>query len=257
MADDDVMDPRAFVAGLTLEEPLYRFRNETFLRGGGGASAAATRQAAVDMGAVISFVDNLTVQERDDVLDSVQLAQRAAGGEFDRFAETEGWYRRFSQVLQGVGWIVYQDAFVKYDQSSGELKIDKHALQMLASVASANALGVLTQALGALEKMADDSGEIALFTRNSVAGRSGNLQLGAVERGESGVLNLAMGAYYFRSTDKRQKVVFAGWGAEEIELWSSVQKMTLNPDRYALARDAVRAKLGNPADFIAGLKLSF
>lgn len=48
---------------------------------GGGAAAPETPKAAVNAGVVLSFADDLSADERRDVLESVQLAHRAASGE--------------------------------------------------------------------------------------------------------------------------------------------------------------------------------
>lgn len=61
------------------------------------APLPANLKAAVDAGSLLSFVEGLSVQEREDVLYSVQLAQRAATGQFDRFTQTHLWYQKYSK----------------------------------------------------------------------------------------------------------------------------------------------------------------
>ncbi len=208
---------------------------------------------AVDAGAVLSFVDGVPAAQREDVLNSVQLAQRAATGAFDRCTQVEQWYGKFTEVLQRVGWVTEQFAFVKHEQGAGDLRMDRSALAILAAVASQGALGVLTQSISALEKLAGDSHEISMFERNATVETSGNFQLGAVELGKAGNLSMALGAFYYRANDHRTKVLFATWGARDIEFWTGAQKMTLNAPFYGDARDAVRRKLGDPAAYVAGL----
>ena len=133
-------------------------------------------QSAVDDGAVLSFVDNVPGGQREDVLNSVQLAQRAATGSFDRHTQTEPWYQKFAEVLQRVGWVVEQFAFVKHEQSTGDLRLDKSALAIQAAIASENALGVLTKSIGALQELADDANQIAIF--NSAATQKNRMNQG-------------------------------------------------------------------------------
>jgi hypothetical protein len=226
-------------------------RTDRALRGAAGERPPV--QSAVDVGAVLSFVDNVPDGQRDDVLNSVQLAQRAATGSFDRHTETEPWYEKFAEVLQRVGWVVEQFAFVKHQQSTGDLRLDQSALAILSAIASENALGVLTKSIGALRKLGDGAHQITIFNSAASREKSGNFQLGAVEVGKNGALSMALGAFYFHANDSRTKMLFATWGANDVELWTGAQRMTLNQEQYALARDAVRAKLGNPADYIADL----
>lgn len=243
-------DAAAFVAGLTLHEPRYRV-SKTVMRGGGGATARGEK--VVDLGALLGLSKELTAEERDDVLESVQLAQRAAGA--DRFTDTRQWYDKFVRVLERIGWVIQDSAKVEHGQSTGDLKLDRHALKLLEKLATQNALGLLQEVLGALENTSDDKQAVELFRQNSVRGRSGNLQVGVAEHDPNGAVSLAMGAYFFQSTDRRRKVLFVEWGANEITFWSSAHKMTLNQNQYRQVRGPVREKLGNPSDYIAALTL--
>lgn len=253
MEPADNQDVAAFVAGLTLEAPDYKV-SKAIMRGGGGG-AAPRSEKVVDLGALLGLARELTGDERDDVLESVQFAQRAAGGEFDRFSDTQKWYAKFIHVLERLGWVIQDSAIVEHDQSEGDLKMDRHALKLLGKLATQNALGLLEEVLGALEHMADDKQAVELFRENSVRGRSGNLQVGVAEHDPNGGVSLAMGAYLFRSTDRRRKFLFVGWGANDIMFWSSAHRMTLNQGQYRQVRQPVRDKLGNAADYIAEIKL--
>lgn len=213
-------------------------------------------QAAVDAGSLLSFVDGVNSQERDDILFSVQLAQRGASGAFDRFTQTQSWYQKYLEVLENLGWAAEQFAFAKYDQSQGELRMDKAALAIIAAIATQNQLAVLQQAVKALEALAEDDDTIRLFDFHTSAQMSGNFQVGAVQKAENGGLSLAMGAFYFRSVDVRRRFLFFSWGGQNVNFWTAAQKMTLNTTFYAQYRDHVRQKLGMSAvDFIGGLIL--
>jgi hypothetical protein len=207
--------------------------------------------AAVDVGALLSFVDNVPAQQRQDVLDTVQLAQRAATGMFDRHDQTEQWYGKFTEVLERVGWVMSQFAFIKHDQEAGDLHVDKSALQVLAAFATQGALSILSEALKALEKLGDKAQEIALFDQFASIEGSGNFQIGVVEMSEQGALSMALGAFHYRAAGRKTKVVFASWGARQVDFWSAAQRMTLNDRRFNdRAREAARKVLGDSARYI-------
>ncbi|MDZ7855686.1 hypothetical protein [Sphaerotilus sp.] len=216
----------------------------------------ADLQAAVDVGSVLSFVDGVGVQARDDVLYSVQLAQRGASGRFDRHTQVADWYGLYVQILESVGWTAEQLAFATFRQTEGELRLDKAALAVIAAVATQNQLAVLTEALGALEALADENGSMQLFNFHSQSHTGGNFQIGAVQRSANGALSMALGAFHFRCDDRRRRVLFTGWGAQALTFWTAAQKLTLNTDQYAAVREPVRHKLGVASqDFLAGLVL--
>jgi hypothetical protein len=231
---------------------------------GGGAPAAPAKpqvisdnlKAAVDAGSLLSFVDGLTPEERDDVLYSVQLAHRNATHEFDRFSQTQSWYKRYIEVLQLLGWVAENLAFTNYDQSEGELRMDKAALALITAIATQNQLAVLKEAVSALEKLAEGDDTIRLFDFHTSTDAGGNFQIGAVQKASNGTLSMALGSFYFRSHDARRKFLFFGWGKNEVEFWTAAQKMTLNTALYAQGRDAVRQKLEKTfPSFIAELQI--
>ena len=219
-------------------------------------AVSANLKAAVDAGSLLSFVDGLTPLEREDVLYSVQLAHRTASQEFDRFSQTQSWYQRYIEVLQMLGWVAEQLAFTNYDQSEGELRMDKAALALITAIATQNQLAVLKQAVDALEKLADDNNAIRMFDFHTSADIGGNFQIGAVQKGQNGALSMALGSFYFRSQDARRKFLFFSWGKNEVNFWTAAQKMTLNTTLYAGGRDSVKRKIEKTFDaFIAELKI--
>lgn len=213
-------------------------------------------RAAVDAGSVLSFVAGVTAEEKSDVLFSTQLAQRAASAKHDRQQATQDWYRVYAEVLERLGWVGEGFAFTERGSASGEFRMDKSALEVIATIATGAQLAILVKALDTLRNLAEADGAIRVFELQALAERSGNFQLGAVQRAENGALSLALGGFRFRSTDNRRQVLFWKWGAAEMEFWTAAQKMTLNAEHYATLRRAVVEKLGEQAaDYVVDLEV--
>jgi hypothetical protein len=220
-----------------------------------GALAPAY-DAKVNVGSLMSFVEGVSQQEKDDVLYSVQLAQRGASGTYDRFTQTQSWYQKYVEVLENLGWASEQFAFTRFDQREGEFRMDQAALAIITAIATQNQLAVLRESIAALSKLTEDDGTIQLFDFHSSMEGSGNFQLGAVQRSSNGALSMAAGAFYFRSIDDRRRFLFFKWGAQQVNFWTAAQRMTLNTDFYARRRAEVVARLEADAPkFIADLKL--
>ncbi len=171
-------------------------------------STSKATEAAVNAGALLCFVDGVSVQEKDDVLYSLQLAQFGASGAFDRFTETQAWYGKYTEILENLGWATEQMAFSRFDQQEGEFRMDRAALAVVSAIATQGQLGVLQASVSALGKLAEDDGAIRLFDFHSSVQGSGNFQLGAVQRSANGALTMALGAFYFRSVDERRRFLF-------------------------------------------------
>ncbi|MDM0085723.1 N-acetylmuramoyl-L-alanine amidase [Variovorax sp. J31P179] len=212
--------------------------------------------AKVDVGSLISFVDGLSEQEKDDVLYSVQLAQRGASGAFDRFTQTRSWYQAYCEILENLGWATEQFAFTHFDQSEGEFRMDQAALAIITAIATQNQLAVLQQSVAALAKLTEEDNTIRLFDFHSSLEGSGNFQLGSAQRASNGAISMAIGAFYYRGVDDRRRFLFFKWGSNQVNFWSAAQRMTFNSHFYARRRDEVIAKLDADAPkFISSLNL--
>ena len=220
------------------------------------ASATDAFDARINVGSVVSFVDGLTAQERDDVLYSVQIAQRGASGAFDRFTQTQSWYQKYIEILENLGWATEQMAFTRYDQSEGEFRMDQAAVKIIAAIATGGQLAVLQESLTALSSLAENDGAIRLFDFHASLEGSGNFQLGSVQKAGNGALSMALGGFYFRSMDEQRRFLFFKWGAKKVNFWTAAQRMTLNADFYAQNRESVRLRLvADASNFIATLSL--
>lgn len=262
------MSPRSFVETLDLADDerllvphdLAPPADDDPRRGGSKPAAAAparTRRAAVNAGAVLSFVAGLSAGEMEDVLYSTQLAQRAASAQHDRFTATGDWYAVFTDILERLGWIGEAFAFTRRAKTAGDLRVDRSVLDVIQAIATQNQLAILVKTLDKLKRLADSSGEIRLLELQALRETSGNFQVGAVQKAENGALAMALGAFHFRAADTRRRVLFVQWGADEIEFWTAAQKLTLNAALYATHRDAVIRRLhaANASAYIADLPL--
>lgn len=220
------------------------------------ARATTGGSAAVVAGSVLSFVDGLERQQIEDVLYSVQLAQRGASGAHDRYTEVSLWYRKYRETLERVGWTTEQLTFAQSRQDQGALRMDKAALAVIAEIAVGNQLTMLTKAIGALESLADDDNAIRLFDFHALRQVNGNFQIGAVRKTDQGALSMALGAFHFSDADVQRKFLFFSWGERQVSFWTAAAKLTLNTTQYAQHRDAVRTRLGaETPQFIAELPL--
>lgn len=220
------------------------------------SSAASRASAKVNAGSLVCFCDGISQQDQADVLYSVQFAQRGASGYHDRFTETRAWYQKYTEILENLGWITDQFAFSHFEQAESDFQMDKAALAVITAIATQGQLGVLLQAVSALSGLAKDDGAISVFDYHASLEGSGNFQLGAVQRTPAGALTMALGAFYFRAADKRERFLFFKWGAQQINFWTAAQRMTLNTAFFHRYRGDVVKKLGEEAPrYIVDLKL--
>jgi hypothetical protein len=164
------------------------------------------------------------------------------------------WYQKYVEVLQNLGWAAEQFVFMQFEHGDGPLRMDQAALGIEAAIATQQQLRSLEQSVAALAKLAQDEIPMALFDFHASNGASGNFQLGAVERTPNGALALAVGGFHFHRGDERKRFLFRRFGAGQVNLWTSAQRMVRNADLYARRRSDVIAKLhADAAQYVADL----
>ena len=117
------MDPKRFVADLNLAYPEFTIDSlEPFnpFKSAEEAATSGEEEGYINNKSIISFVSNVSGQNRQDVLNSVLLAQLVADFKVPLTPDiTEEqliqWYEEFIKVLNGVGWVNEKKEFSKFD----------------------------------------------------------------------------------------------------------------------------------------------
>lgn len=214
-------------------------------------------KAVISSSNLISFVDGLDALEKRDILESTQFAERAANARFSRNNQIQEWYEYFAEVLSKTGWVSEGLSFKQTDSDTGNFDMSKHVLGVIAAVATGNQLAILNSAIDALSNMADSEQQIRWFDFSTTVDVGGNFQLGAAESAGDGIVSMALGAFYYRSSDRRKNALFFKWGRNEIDMWVGAQKMTLDTSFYAQFRELIRGRLGTTTtDFLARVPIT-
>ena len=212
----------------------------------GSDTAAQAQQklgAAVNASSVVSFVENLTPQQKEDVLLSTLFAQRAADAQFDAAEEMSGWLDRYLDVLALLGWSAEARPQMQQNVLKGAASFSEAVLNILAAIATQNQFAILESALAGLKSLGDSSGTIKLFDLSSTLTKGGHFQIGAAEAAGE-VVSMALGAFHYVWEDKQKNILFAQWGSSDFDYWMAAQRMTLSPQAYGDVRDQIRDKLG-------------
>lgn len=214
-----------------------------------------------DAGAVVatsllSFVANLSGTARQNVLDSTLLAQLGANAEFNSTEDPVGWYKRYTRILQEVGWVIQGNSFAKHEKSSGTLELNKEALGILEAVLSPSKLQVLSKALDALKNASEGSQALTVFSGNAASSNSGVFQLGAAEQDQNGNVTLSLGTFYFNTDEHKGRFLFVTWRDEQIGIEFVTEQATLNEKIYAVVQPYVDEKLTEKrAGFVQSLSI--
>ena len=123
-------------------------------------------QGLVDAGALASFTNKLSDTHKSDVLNSTLLAQLAVVKQFDRFEDTDKWYKYYVNVLGKVGWVIQEVTFEEYNTSGQTLKVSDSIIDILKAVLSGDELAVIQRTLDSLQS-GQNEGWWVVFDRKS------------------------------------------------------------------------------------------
>lgn len=245
----EVRDRDSYIKSLKLAAPSESEIRELFVN---DAESSANSVA----GSTVSFVTGFPKLQKYDVLNSTLLAQLAANYAFDRESETEDWYRKYTEVLENVGWVLQGFSFAKYNSASTTFTMDKVVLNIIAAIATGGQLAVVSATLKALSEAGEDDKALTLLDTNGSSGPAGNFQISGATVDVDLNVSMTLGAFYFKSTEHKSRFLFWSWKSTEVNMYYSAQSVTLNDQIYAMVRQAVIEKLGSNAQkYVADINI--
>ena len=215
-----------------------------------------SRSATVAGGSVVAFTDGLSVAQKNDVLDTIQLAQRAADHDVNRFQQPRAWFEKLIDVLSNTCWTVNQADFTEHDLKEGDYQVAKSAVKILAAVATGPQTAVVLAALTALEGLSDSDGQITVFEHYGARDAIGSFLMASATAAPNGTVDLAFASYEMRMDETKRKFLFFKWREHQVKFWASVQRATFDPACFDDSRAKVRDLLGKQRlDYLSEIKL--
>lgn len=243
------MDPVSFVRSLELENYSGAFIGNRHIAGSPKA------EGFVDAGSLVSFTSQLNGQHKEDVLNSTLLAQLAANKKYDRYSQTEDWYKFYTDVMSNIGWVMQSFKFDEYKSTQQDFKISQVVLQLLSALIGSDKelMEVVKETLDGLAKSKEG---VTLFSSNSTSRKYGNFQILPCTVDKGNQVNVGFIASHFRASQVDSNYFFFSYAKQDITLFKSGQVFTLNEGVYAHVREEVKKKLGKRAkDFVHNLDI--
>ena len=252
---------------------------------------AQSASANVDAASLVTFIDGVSGQQKEDVLNSTLLAQLAANRKHDRERDTAGWYGCYRTVLEQVGWVsqlgrvvldlgplpgqVLQLGRVVLDRgplpgqvlalpfrpvvtSEPRFTPDTVVLRLLKPVSIEDELSLTEAAFDALMELPDRDRRVVIFESSSHSSVSGNFQIVSVRVSPEGTVMMTIAAFFFRTNEqvKVTRVLSFNFGQRSTKMFQARHIMALDEAVYSRVRDRVIEQLGDQASaFIDDLKI--
>jgi hypothetical protein len=217
---------------------------------------SAKNQAAVVGSEVVSFVQGVTAERRDAIVNSSLLAQLVAKQKVSDPDKIYDWYDAYFDVLTNIGWVVQDKSFAVYHESSQNFEAHKAILAVAATLlgAAPTALALVSSALKALESMNENSPWITIFSRESQNAKTARFQISLAEQDASGQFFVSLMAFGLEAKSSITQVLFFKAKANDATLRHYAGRVTINTNVLDGISDAIKAKLsGHAGDYIKAL----
>jgi hypothetical protein len=248
-----------------------------------GLTDSHQRQAAsanVDAASLVTFVDGLSGQQKEDVLNSTLYAQLAANRKHDRERDTGGWYNLYRTVLEQLGWVSRKSGadsrvslsrglqpgldtplipdprpprpvltlpFTRVVAKEPRFTPDTAALRLLKPISSEREVSVTKATLDVFRELPDRDRRVVIFESSSHSAASGNFQIVVVNVSPDGTVVMTIAAFFFRTDQPVTRVLSFTFGQRTTEMFQARHVMALDEAVYSRVRRRVIDQLGDQA----------
>lgn len=234
-------DLKKYVADLHLSTPSVSYPSTRAV--GRDLVVEGEEQSFLNDKSLVSFVSAVSEQRRKDVLNSVLLAQMAANKQFPNEDQILDWYKQFVLVLNKLGWAIEAADFSTFKSSGNVFEAESAIIDILTTAFGGNLPAVIAKTLSAIKSLADNTGKITAFDKNTHSQTKGAFQIGLAKE-ENGTVSLQLGTFTLTSSNEIKKILFFKSTKDSTELKYCSRQGTLDEEVYATARQAIVDKLG-------------
>ncbi len=220
------------------------------------ALQAGKVQAAVVGSDLLSFATNVAPQWRQDLINCSLFAQLWAKAEVPDSKRIFDWYEAYFGALQQLGWMVQDQGFAVYVESSQNFSAHQAILKVAEGLLmpSVGSLALVKGTLDALASMDENSPFITLFSRESQQASAARFQISLAEQSDDGGLTVALMAFGLEAKSTLTQVLFFKSLASQATLRHCSGKVSVNtPMLEALRSDLADQLKDHARSFIRKL----
>jgi hypothetical protein len=243
----DLARSRQFVRGAVLPPPPPRTRSAT--DGVDEALQAGKAQAAVVGSDLVSFATHVAPQWRQDLINCSLFAQLCAKAEVPDPKRIFDWYDAYFGALQQLGWMVQDQGFAVYVETSQNFSAHDAILKVAEGLLlpAAGSLALVKSTLDALASMDRDSPFITLFNRESQQASAARFQVSLAEQAADGGLSVALMAFGLEAKTTLTQVLFFKALASQATLRHCSGKVSIHTGLLEALRPDLEAQLKDHA----------
>ncbi|KAM3093837.1 hypothetical protein ACKFKF_28430 [Phormidesmis sp. 146-12] len=211
---------------------------------------------AINGNIVNSFVDGVTGQQKNDVLNSCLLAQLAANVKFDKTQDPINWTKFYGNVLENVGWVIPQFQFRGLRSNQARFTMDAVVIRLLKGLLTQDQMETVQATIDAVKALEEGDRRLRIFSRESTKNSAGDFLVSNVGVSANETLSMKLGAFAFNTSSSVTNILWWSFSGNATSMQVMSTTFVLNEQVYDRVRDAILNKLGNRAvNYIGGLDI--
>ncbi len=244
---------QSFVRGLDLPEEPPALEALT------DAVEFSNQTQVVAVGAQMAeFSEQVSPALRSAVSDCLLLAQLAANKATASQPDVMAWYRKYVEVLQGVGWTVQSMSFQRQDLSALNGGVHKAIIPVITAMLgpAVAAASMVVSVLSGLQEMDKDSPWITVFDRASQHASGAKFQFAFVQADSAGSPQIRLLALAIDAHRTITQVLFFRFSDQSSELSTAESALGIDAARLESIKAPVAARV-QPflSDFLANIDI--
>lgn len=206
---------------------------------------AAKNQAMVVGSDIVSFVQGVTPEQREDIVNSSLLAQLGAKKKVTDPTQIYDWYNVYFDVLSQIGWVIQDQGFSTYSESGEGFQAHEAILKVATALLGpgATALVAVMTTLEALKAMSADSPWMTLFNRESQSANTARFQVTLAEQTKDNQFLVSLMAFGLEAKKTLTQVLFFKLETSEASLKHYSGKVTIDTDVLSSIRQDIKNRL--------------
>jgi len=215
-------------------------------------------QAMVVGSEVVSFVQGVSAERREDIVNSALFAQLVANKKVSSRDDLFAWYDAYFNALGELGWVLQDTAFNAYEEQADGLEAHEAILKVATVLlgAAPTALAVITATIEAMKSMDADNPWITIFNRESRSAKAARFQIALAEQDADGQFMVTMMAYGLEAKSTITQVLFFKIRRNGVALKHSSGRVTINEAVLGDVRDKIKARLADRiADYVDSVEI--
>lgn len=216
----------------------------------------AKNQAMVVGSGIVSFVEGVTPERREDIVNSSLLAQLATKKKVSDPTMVYDWYNSYFDILTNIGWVIQDQSFATYSEESAGFEAHQAILDVAAVLLgpAATTMAIVKATLDALKSMSSNSPWITVFNRESQAANTAHFQITLAEKSPDDQFIVSLMAFGLEAKATLTQVLFFKARSNEATLKHYSGKVTINGHVLSNVREAIKNRIaGFAKDYVEAL----